>query len=245
MNRPIIALLIAAALTAGTVASCGTKDGAGSSAEMPEEISLTPEESDDRAGDSIVSDDSAGEITGELSSDQIGVEGHVFTLPCAFSEWTDNGWEFADPAGTLEPNHYVHVQRFKKGDKVVFVKIYNPTSETIPYADGVITSVKVDFMYGIDSVMLPQGLLFDKNTEEEDVLAERMNEPMNKRMMALLLSAALTVGAVASCGKRSQPSRRIPLLRLGGIPQKRGSGDFDLRGQYKRRNAELRRLSLV
>lgn len=171
MNRPIIALLIAAALTAGTVASCGTKDGAGSSAEMPEEISLTPEESDDRAGDSIVSDDSAGEITGELSSDQIGVEGHVFTLPCAFSEWTDNGWEFADPAGTLESNHYVHVQRFKKGDKVVFVKIYNPTSETIPYADGVITSVKVDFMYGIDSVMLPQGLLFDKNTEEEDVLA--------------------------------------------------------------------------
>lgn len=171
MNRPIIALLIAVALTAGTVASCGTKDGAGSSAEMPEEISLTPEESDDRAGDSIVSDDSAGEITGELSSDQIGVEGHVFTLPCAFSEWTDNGWEFADPAGTLESNHYVHVQRFKKGDKVVFVKIYNPTSETIPYADGVITSVKVDFMYGIDSVMLPQGLLFDKNTEEEDVLA--------------------------------------------------------------------------
>lgn len=176
MQKKIFTALLAAAILVSMFASCqASTDNSGNDTDPAAEVSSV----DEAESDSTSSVNAADvEISDDIFSGQIAFDGHVYTIPCAFSEFTENGWEFDFEDATAEANYYIPYQTISKGDMEINIGLYNKTSETLHYSDCAVRGVYVIPME-CAQVILPGNFVFDKNTTVDDIIAQ-YGEPTEK-----------------------------------------------------------------
>ncbi len=189
MKKKITALMIATAMLVSMMASCTItitkkdKDNDVSSDSTSSYVVWDYYDWDyDTSSEDVSSAPSVNvddiDISDDWKSWQIALDGVVYTIPCDVSEFEKNGWTLDGKDESLEPNHYTLAQKLYKGDNYIYVQVLNETSKTITTGEGKISQVDVD---GDDdvSLVLPGGLVFDKNLTVETIKA-KYGEPTSE-----------------------------------------------------------------
>ena len=129
-----------------------------------------------------------------LSSDPLSLEflleGKKYTLPCAFTEFTDAGWTY-DEEDYKEDDDYLvepgkdtlcvfRLQNSKYENFYMYVGFFNDSSEQKPVTECVVTKVSLDASWGdsYPEVILPGGVTWGSNRNDvESVYGKPSEEP--------------------------------------------------------------------
>lgn len=120
----------------------------------------------------------------DIYSFQISIDGKIYTLPCKFSKFEDDGWVLTDIEETLVPYFYSWSQEIKKSNtekdkaETLSVTFFNTSTSTKEYTDCSVATVYAS-SNGSADIVLPGGLTFDENLTEEDIIAQ-YGEPTEK-----------------------------------------------------------------
>ena len=88
-------------------------------------------------------------VTGDLSDDlysfQFSLNGTVYTLPCAYSQFTTDGWSFEDIDGqTLEPGQYTLSNALINGDSRIMANLVNTGTDVVAMDKCNVGKVSID-----------------------------------------------------------------------------------------------------
>ena len=173
MNKRMMALLLAAALTVGAVASCGKKGGTEDFGANGGKVSSAESEagsSNQNPANTTIADD--------IFSYQIGLEGVVYTVPCKVTDLTDNGW-YCTEGDPIEAGKNDTMVIFSHGGVMqIACTVTNHTSDTIARKDGIITNLHAEVKDDM-TVTLPGHFVFSATTTVEDIIAQ-YGEPVKQ-----------------------------------------------------------------
>ena len=122
------------------------------------------------------------ELSTDLFSWQVSIDGVVYTLPCEFSEFEKNGWELFvkkghEDEGIMGANCNGSIE-MKKGEDRITVWLQNTTDEDLDYSNCPVVEVEL-FLEKIKSdmeVVFPNNLVASKDITKEEVI-EKYGEP--------------------------------------------------------------------
>ncbi len=87
----------------------------------------------------------SGDLSDDLYSFQFSLNGTVYTLPCAYSVFAENGWSIKDIEGeTLEPDQYTFSQNMDNGDMFIMASLVNTNPDTLPMEKCNVGKLSVD-----------------------------------------------------------------------------------------------------
>ena len=112
------------------------------------------------------------DISDELESCQVYIDGHVFTDPFSFTEFKENGWRISDGflEQSVEPKNIRSSIWFDKGDNKIETTVYNPSEQKQPAKVCLITKVKLELIHDIKYYILPGNFIFDRFTTMQDLI---------------------------------------------------------------------------
>lgn len=114
-----------------------------------------------------------GELSDDLYSYQIIINGELYQLPMDFSELSAKGWKLdGDENEELDAYTYVPFQTFKMGDYEIEAGFVNLTDSPQPYSACQIVAISVDLSYNWQddndmTFILPKGIQSGKSTPED------------------------------------------------------------------------------
>lgn len=112
----------------------------------------------------------AGEISDDLYSYQIIINGELYQIPMDVKELLDNGWEFeGDVNEDLDAYTYNPVLTFNKGNYNIQVNIVNETENPQPYSECKIVGLLINLYYNSNDMtfVLPKGIQSNVSTVED------------------------------------------------------------------------------
>lgn len=113
----------------------------------------------------------AGEISDDLYSYQIIINGELYQIPMDVKDLLDDGWEFEEDVNEeLDAYTYNPVLTFNKGDYNIQVNIVNETENPRPYSECKIVGVLINLYYNSGNDMtfiLPKGIQSNVSTVED------------------------------------------------------------------------------
>jgi len=159
MKRAIKILLFALCLVlaGASLAACSQEEAAPEPEEIVEEVIEVETE--------IVA---PGELSDDIFSFEFSLNGTVFALPFAYSEFYAQGWAFEDTGAELDPNQRTFTRDAVNNGETVGISIGNLTPNVIPYYEGLIGGVRVnefDVNTGTQFI-LPGGISIGSTLEE-------------------------------------------------------------------------------
>ena len=112
---------------------------------------------------------SGTDISDDLFSYQININGRTYTVPCPASDFLENGWILSSDQD-LAPGESQNYGTMRKANYSIKVGIYNAGTEKAKMSKCVVFDVTA---HVLDSpqVILPGGLLFDQYTKESDLIS--------------------------------------------------------------------------
>lgn len=112
---------------------------------------------------------SATDISDDLFSYQINIDGHTYTVPCSASDFLENGWDLRSDHD-LSPGESENFGSMEKSNYSLHVGIYNAGTEKAKMSKCVVYDVTAH-VTEIPKVILPGGLLFDQYTQRSDLIS--------------------------------------------------------------------------
>ncbi len=153
----ITALLLAAGMMICAFSSCRHKENGGDSSEP--------------ASDEVVTVD---ELSDDLFSYQVTIDGHLYSLPCPVSEFYENGWKLYESYNRYEikpgdPKIIFNLEKTDGSEFSLGMELYNPTAEIIKPSECLAVGVYFDACEEYD-VILPGGFAFDSSISYDDIM---------------------------------------------------------------------------
>lgn len=183
MKKKVVTVALTTAMIVSTLSGC----------DMPNENTSTELVSNLAESDKAVSEAAKNvdseelymettELSTDLFSWQVSIDGVVYTLPCEFSEFEKNGWELFveeghEDDGIMGANCHGSIE-MKKGEDRITVWLQNTTDEDLEYSKCPVVEVEL-FLEKIKSdmeVVFPNNLVASKDITKEEVI-EKYGEP--------------------------------------------------------------------
>lgn len=195
--KKILVLAIAATMTMTALCSCSlnispAQNGSSNGENSLQSSTVADSSEQSSADDSSAvdsSDNDSSSVGGSSKTDalfswKIKLDGQDYTLPCDFSDFKDNGWDFESDKSeeTLGANYYT-IAHLKKGDMSLDIDLWNPTESKLAYADCKVGSISVSFDDNV-SLELSDGFVFDDKVTSEDII-ERYGNPKDSGGMLI------------------------------------------------------------
>ncbi|WMJ87474.1 hypothetical protein [Anaerocolumna sp. MB42-C2] len=114
------------------------------------EPTVTPtEEPTDSTAETTADSTTDTTVTGDLSDDlysfQFSLNGTVYTLPCTYSQFTNDSWSFEDIDGqTLEPGQYTLSNALINGDSRIMANLVNTGTDVLAMDKCNVGKVSID-----------------------------------------------------------------------------------------------------
>ena len=183
MKKKVVTVALTTAMIVNTLSGCDMPNENTST-----ELVSTLAESDKAVSEAAKNVDSeelymeTTELSTDLFSWQISIDGVVYTLPCEFSEFEKNGWELFveeehEDDGIMGANCHGSIE-MKKGEDRITVWLQNTTDEDLEYSKCPVVEVEL-FLEKIKSdmeVVFPNNLVASKDITKEEVI-EKYGEP--------------------------------------------------------------------
>ena len=183
MKKKVVTVALTTAMIVSTLSGCDMSNE-NTSTELVSNLA----ESDKAVSEAAKNVDSeelymeTTELSTDLFSWQISIDGVVYTLPCEFSEFEKNGWELFveeehEDDGIMGTNCHGSIE-MKKGEDRITVWLQNTTDEDLEYSKCPVVEVEL-FLEKIKSdmeVVFPNNLVASKDITKEEVI-EKYGEP--------------------------------------------------------------------
>ena len=183
MKKKVVTVALTTAMIVNTLSGCDMPNENTST-----ELVSTLAESDKAVSEAAKNVDSeelymeTTELSTDLFSWQVSIDGVVYTLPCEFSEFEKNGWELFveeghEDDGIMGANCHGSIE-MKKGEDRITVWLQNTTDEDLEYSKCPVVEVEL-FLEKIKSdmeVVFPNNLVASKDITKEEVI-EKYGEP--------------------------------------------------------------------
>lgn len=183
MKKKVVTVALTTAMIVSTLSGCDMSNE-NTSTELVSNLA----ESDKAVSEATKNVDSeelymeTTELSTDLFSWQISIDGVVYTLPCEFSEFEKNGWELFveeehEDDGIMGTNCHGSIE-MKKGEDRITVWLQNTTDEDLEYSKCPVVEVEL-FLEKIKSdmeVVFPKNLVASKDITKEEVI-EKYGEP--------------------------------------------------------------------
>lgn len=115
------------------------------------------------------------ELSDDLYSFQISIDGTIYQFPMWASDFEALGWTYAgDATRTLASNEYTVAETWKKGNTSVYTKLANLSMNTVSMKDCMVAGIEVDEYLLKDSdseIILPKGIQYGVSTKEDVIAA--------------------------------------------------------------------------
>ena len=122
----------------------------------------------------------SGDLSDDLYSFQFSLNGTVYTLPCAYSLFADNGWSIEGIDGeTLEPDQYTFSQNMDNGDMLIMASLVNTNTDVLPMEECNVGNISVDNYQAEKGVKLVLPKNIAVGSAYDDVVAA-YGEPTDK-----------------------------------------------------------------
>lgn len=112
-----------------------------------------------------------GEMSENIFSYQIMINGELYQMPMNFSDFTAKGWKFdGDESEDLDAGTYDGRRTFQNGEYDVEADVVNLTGSPQPYSDCTIVGVSISLFYNSGNDMkfiLPKGIESGVSTLED------------------------------------------------------------------------------
>ncbi len=115
--------------------------------------------------------ETAGELSDDIYSFQIKLDGDLYQFPMSCADFTALGWEYAeDETDELSPNSYSSY-RFNKGNLEAYVDMFNLGLNTVPVTECSVGGLSIDSSQFADApetvIELPKGITFNVSTMDD------------------------------------------------------------------------------
>ena len=116
------------------------------------------------------------ELSGDLYSYQMSINGTIYHIPMWYRELEELGWEYAgDATTTLETNVSTqNPNRWEMGDNTIYTPFCNMAANAAPYSESEIIEIDIDKNYlteGEWEIILPGGIQYGVSAKEDIVAA--------------------------------------------------------------------------
>lgn len=137
-----LTFLLTAAILAASFSACGQQ---GTASSKPTTVSSSvSSKAESHADVSDVGEGSAASVSGNLYDFQVSVNGVVYSLPVAFSEFAKNGWKGEGfDTQTLKPNQET-TEQITNGSKTIYVTVVNTEKDVLPFSKCSVGGVMLD-----------------------------------------------------------------------------------------------------
>lgn len=139
--------------------------------EKDTEDSITPPAENTQTDISSSETADLGELSDDLYSYQIIINGELYEIPMDFSDLTAKGWQYErDENEELDAYTYVPLRTFKNGDYDIEASIINLTDSPQPISACKIIAISITNSYNWKSeisFILPKGIQAHKSTIED------------------------------------------------------------------------------
>lgn len=106
-------------------------------------MALAEETETETAADAAASEDGA-ELSDDLYSFQVKINGEVYQFPCSYADFTAKGWVLdGEESEELAPNYYTS-SSFKLGDLEASVELINLGMNTITIPETIVAGITID-----------------------------------------------------------------------------------------------------
>lgn len=150
-----------------------------SSSEIPEEtIVETVEETTEAIENSDISDASVNtpsELSDDIYSFQVSIDGVVYQFPMWASDFEALGWTYkGDLSQTLSSNQYTTTEVWKRESGSVYTRLANLSMNTVTFAESMVAGITLD-EYQLRKcdweIVLPKGIQYGVSTSEDIIAA--------------------------------------------------------------------------
>ena len=186
MKKKIVTMALTTAMAVSSLTGCSAANESSST----EPVSTTASDATEHADNEGTSTEAGSSVeTKELSADlfswQVSIDGVIYTLPCEFSEFEKNGWELFVEEGT-EDNRILNAHCYgsiniKKGEDIITVWLQNTTDEDMEYSKASVVEVELllDKIKSDMEVVFPNNLVASKSITRDEVI-EKYGEPTDE-----------------------------------------------------------------
>lgn len=123
--------------------------------------------------------ESSPQLSDDLYSFEICLNGKSYKLPAAYSEFEKNGWSIeSKDTDVIAPNQYTLSQVMKNGENIVYVGLVNTGSNELPFKECKVGSIDLDSFNAKKgaTLSLPKGIGFDST---KDDVTKAYGDPTN------------------------------------------------------------------
>ena len=111
------------------------------------------------------------ELSDDLYSFQISIEGTVYQFPMWYSDFESLGWTYdGDNTQTLSSNQYTLTEVWKKDGVSVYSQFANLSMNTAPFSECIVTGITLD-TYGLKDcnweIILPGGIQYGVSNADD------------------------------------------------------------------------------
>ncbi len=116
------------------------------------------------------------ELSEDLYSFQVAVDGTVYQFPMWYSDFEALGWTYkGEPTDTLSSNQYTAAETWTKGDNMkVYTKIANLSINAQPFSKCMVAGItfdKYDLKNAECEIVLPKGIKYGVSTRDDVIAA--------------------------------------------------------------------------
>ena len=147
-----------------------TKEETESESEVETEIE-TESEIESKEAPKKLSANMPSELSDDLYSFQISIEGTVYQFPMWYSDFESLGWTYdGDNTQTLSSNQYTLTEVWKKDGVSVYSEFANLSMNTVPLSECIVTGITLD-TYNLEDcnweIILPGGIQYGVSNADD------------------------------------------------------------------------------
>lgn len=143
--------------------------------ETTEEVTEETTESAEKADRGDTSVTTPSELSDDIYSFQISIDGTVYQFPMWASDFAALGWTYdGDATQTLESNQYTAAETWIKDDYSVYTKLANLSLNSVSFEDSMVAGITLEEYYLKDcdwEIILPKGIQYGVSTKEDIIAA--------------------------------------------------------------------------
>lgn len=115
------------------------------------------------------------ELSDDLYSFQLSIDGTVYQFPMWFSDFEAMGWSYnGDATTTLTSNQYTVAERWNKGGFSVYTQLANLSMNSVEFSGSMVAGITLEEYYldGCDwQIILPKGIQYGVSTRDDIIAA--------------------------------------------------------------------------
>ena len=146
-----------------------------STKEATEESTEEATEATEETTSAPASVNTPSELSDDLYSFQVSVDGTVYQFPMWYSDFEALGWTYnGDATATLTSNQYTVAEMWEKDGCKISSKIANLSMNTAPYSNCIVAGITFDPIYLKDcdwEIILPKGIQYGVSTTDDIIAA--------------------------------------------------------------------------